>query len=390
MRFSVDAHAIGCHLTGNEVYIRNLLSHFARLDRESEFFAYLSKPDAFDQVPERFRKLPVSANPFRRLGFDLPVRLRKDRPELLHVQYTGPLFSSIPLVVSVHDVSFLEHPQYFTRFRATQLRLTVKRTVETAARVLTPSHFSRAAILKHYSIDERKVVVVPNAASTVFRPVERQVAAGTVERKFGIRDPFVLMVGDLQPRKNHLGLLRAFESVIASHPQLRQHLVFVGKETWSSKELHRAVAKSPVADRVHFTGFVEDQDLVYFYGACDLFVFPSFYEGFGLPILEAMACGRAVACSNVTAMPEVADGAGILFDPHSTTDMAHAISDVLLDQELRARLERLGVQRAAQFSWELAARLTLQVYYEVAGAEYTGEEYTINKPRVVLKARASS
>jgi glycosyltransferase involved in cell wall biosynthesis len=385
MRFSVDAHAIGCHLTGNEVYIRNLLSHFARLDRESEFVTYLSKPDAFDQVPERFRKLPVSANPFRRLGFDLPLRLREDRPDLLHVQYTGPLFSRIPLVVSVHDVSFLEHPQYFTRFRATQLRLTVKRTVEAAARVLTPSQFSREAILKHYSIDERKVVVVPNAASPVFRPVERQVAATAVERKFRIPGPFVLMVGDLQPRKNHLGLLRAFESVIAAHPQLRQRLVFVGKETWSSKELHRAVEKSPVADRVHFTGFVDDQDLVYLYGACDLFVFPSFYEGFGLPILEAMACGRAVACSNVTAMPEVADGAGILFDPHSTHEMGRAIADVLLDPELRARLERLGVQRAAHFSWELAARLTLQVYYDVAGAEYT-----IDRPRSVLKARASS
>jgi glycosyltransferase involved in cell wall biosynthesis len=389
MRFSVDAHAIGCHLTGNEVYIRNLLSHFARLDRDSEFFAYLSKPDAFDQVPARFRKFSVSANPFRRLGFDLPLRLKRDRPELLHVQYTGPLFTRVPLVVSVHDVSFLEHPQYFTRFRSTQLRLTVKRTVEAAARVLTPSHFSRDAILRHYSIDERKVVVVPNAASPVFRPVERHAAAATVERKFGINDPFVLMVGDLQPRKNHIGLLKAFESVIAARPQLRHHLVFVGKETWSSKELHRAVEKSAVADRVHFTGFVDDQDLVYFYGACDLFVFPSFYEGFGLPILEAMACGRAVACSNVTAMPEVADGAGILFDPRSTADMARAISDVLLDQELRARLERLGVQRAAQFSWDLAARLTLQVYYEVAGAEYTGAEYTKDKPQV-LKARASS
>jgi glycosyltransferase involved in cell wall biosynthesis len=389
MRFSVDAHAIGCHLTGNEVYIRNLLHHFARLDRDNEFIAYLSKPQAAEQVPERFRALPVSANPFRRLGFDLPVRLRKDFPDLLHVQYTGPLFSNVPLVVSVHDVSFLEHPQYFTRFRSTQLRITVKRTIEAAACVLTPSHFSRSAILKHYSVDERKVVVVPNAASPVFRPVERQVAAATVERKFGIGDPFVLMVGDLQPRKNHLGLLRAFESVLAAHPQLRHRLVFVGKETWSSKELHRAVKKSAVADRVHFTGFVDDQDLLYFYGACDLFVFPSFYEGFGLPILEAMACGRAVTCSNVTAMPEVADGAAILFDPHSTYEMARAISDVLLDQELRARLERLGIQRAAQFSWEQAARSTLQVYYSVAGAEYIAAEYTKDKPQV-LKARATS
>jgi glycosyltransferase involved in cell wall biosynthesis len=370
MRFSVDAHAIGCHLTGNEVYIRNLLNCFARLDPDNEFFTYLSRPQAAGAVPSHFRKLPVSENPFRRLGFDLPLRLRRDRPALLHVQYTGPLFANVPLVASVHDVSYLEHPRLFTTFRATQLRITVKRTVETAARVLTPSYFSRNAILRHYAIDERKLVVIPNAASSVFRPVERQVAAAFVKREFQIADPFVLMVGDLQPRKNHLGLVRAFEALLQAHPQIRHHLVFVGKETWSSKELHRAVQRSRVADRVHFTGFVDDDDLVYLYGACDLFFFPSFYEGFGLPILEAMACGRAVTCSNTSAMPEVADGAAILFDPHSISEMTRAMADVLLDPELRARLERLGMQRAAQFSWEQAARRTLQVYYEVAGAQY--------------------
>ncbi|MBZ5605836.1 MAG: glycosyltransferase family 4 protein [Acidobacteriia bacterium] len=382
MRFSVDAHAIGCHLTGNEVYVRNLLNYFARLDRDSEFFAYLSKPWAADDVPERFEKRWVSQNPFRRLGLDLPVRLRKDRPDLLHVQYTGPLTSSVPLVVSVHDVSFLEFPQYFTRFRATQLKITVKRTVEAAARVLTPSEFSRTAILRHYAIDPDKVTVVHNGSSSVFRPIERQTAAAAVERKFHIRNPFILTVGDLQPRKNHLGLLRAFEKLIRAHSQLQHRLVFVGKETWYSKELHRAVAASGMADRVDFTGFVEDADLLQLYGACDLFVFPSFYEGFGLPILEAMACGRAVACSNLTAMPEVADGAGILFDPHSPDEMARAMTDVLLDSELKGRLERLGIQRAAQFSWEQAARRTLDVYYDVAGAGRVADK--------ALKARVSS
>jgi glycosyltransferase involved in cell wall biosynthesis len=143
--------------------------------------------------------------------------------------------------------------------------------------------------------------------------------------------------------------------------------MFVGKETWYSRELHRAVEHSSVRDRVHFTGFVEDADLVHFYGACDLFVFPSFYEGFGLPILEAMACGRAVACSRLTAMPEVANAAGILFDPASKSEIARAMLDVLLDAELRARLERLGLNRAAGFSWEKSAAQTLQVYHEVAG-----------------------
>ncbi len=381
MRFSVDAHAIGCHLTGNEVYIRNLLNEFAKLDRSSDFIAYVSKPGAHLQLPKGIRTSHVSENPFRRLGLDLPIRLRNDKPDLLHVQYTSPLVCSVPLVVSVHDVSYLEHPQYFTRFRSRQLRYTVKRTVEAAARILTPSEFSRKAILRHYNLDERKVIVVPNAVSSSFRPVERESAAALVEERFGIRGPFVLTVGDLQPRKNHLGLLHAFEETLRQHPHLPHRLVFVGKETWYSKELHRAVMRSNVAGRVHFTGFVEDSDLLQFYGACDLFVFPSFYEGFGLPILEAMACGRAVACSSATAMPEVANAAGILFDPYSIPEMARAIGDVLLDDEMRARLERLGTHRAASFTWERAAQRTLDVYYDVAG---------VRKPMPAMKVRASS
>ncbi len=381
MRFSVDAHAIGCHLTGNEVYIRNLLHEFARLDRSNDFIAYVSKPGAHLQVPETVETSQVSQNPFRRLGLDLPMKLRYDKPDLLHVQYTSPLGCKVPLVVSVHDVSYLEHPQYFTKFRSTQLRYTVGRTVQAAARILTPSEFSRKAILRHYRLDERKVVVVPNAVSSSFRPVERESAAAFIEEKFGIRGPFVLTVGDLQPRKNHLGLLHAFEETLRQHPHLPHRLVFVGKETWYSKELHRAVLRSSVAGRVHFTNFVEDPDLLHFYGACHLFVFPSFYEGFGLPILEAMACGRAVACSSSTAMPEVANAAGILFDPYSVPEMARAIADVLLDDEMRVRLERLGTHRAASFTWEKAAQRTLDVYYEVAG---------VGKAVLQLKVRASS
>jgi glycosyltransferase involved in cell wall biosynthesis len=367
MRISVDAHAIGCRQTGNEVYIRNLLKEFARLDEDSDLIAFISKEGVKADLPSRIRTRRVSQNPYKRLGLDMPQHLWRDRPDLLHVQYTGPLFSAAPLVVSVHDVSFLEYPQYFTRFRSLQLRLTVQQTVQRAARVLTPSDYSRRAILKHYRIPEDKVVVVPNAVASQFRPIEREVARAAIQRKFGFRRPFVLSVGDLQPRKNHLGLLRAFEDMVQAEPRLPHDLVFVGKETWYSRDLHRAVNRSPVRDRVHFTGFVEDADLVKFYGACDMFVFPSFYEGFGLPILEAMACGRAVACSRATAMPEVANAAGILFDPSSKEEIARAMLDVLLNPELRARLERLGLHRAAAFSWEKSAAQTLEVYYDVAG-----------------------
>src|ERR1700730_14800203 len=352
MRFSVDAHAIGQHLTGNETYVRNLLNCFAVLDREADFITYLSREDAFAEVPQRFLKRRVAVNPFVRLGFDLPRRLRQDRPHLLHVQYTAPVFCSTPIVVSVHDVSFLEHPDYFTPFRALQLRSTVRRTVKSAARVITPSDFSKRRILSSYRLDEDKVVALPNGVAAAFRPMPRESAQRWVRTSFGLRAPFILTVADVQPRKNHAGLIRAFEKLVRAHPHLTHQLVIVGNENWRASTVRATAKRSSVADRIHFTGFVSDEGLLRLYGACDLFVYPSFYEGFGLPILEAMACGRAVACSNTSAMPEVADGAGLLFDPRRTSEITRAMKDILLDSELRGRMERLGLQRAAGFTWK--------------------------------------
>lgn len=368
MLFCVDAHTIGCHLTGNEVYIRNLLNEYAELDAASDYIAYVAKPKADESVPARFAKRWVSENPYRRLGFDMPAGLRRDRPDVVHLQYTGPLFCPVPMVVSVHDVSYIEHPEYFTFFRSRQLRVTVERTVRSAARILTPSDFSKRAIVKAYGVPEKKIAVVHNGVSGAFRPMQRQSAAAWVERKFNIQGPFILTVGDLQPRKNHVGLIRAFEELVEHFPNFPHRLALVGKETWFAPVVRRAAAKSRAADRIHFIGWVSDDDLRYFYGACDVFAFPSFYEGFGLPILEAMACGRAVVCSNTSAMPEVANAAALLFDPASLSEIVRALRDVLLDDELRARMERLGLHRAAQFTWSRAAQRTLDVYHQVAAS----------------------
>jgi glycosyltransferase involved in cell wall biosynthesis len=367
MRISVDAHAIGRNLTGNEVYIRNLLSGYAALDTSAEFIAYVSEEQALTALPDRIRCRAVSRNPFVRLGYGLTRLLREDRPDLLHVQYTAPLACPVPVVVSVHDVSFLEHPEYFPAARARQLQVTVKRTVRAAARVLTPSEFSARAIRRAYGLSEDKITVVPNGVGGQFRPVSREGAQGLVRGKFGIDAPYVLMVGDLQPRKNQVGLIRAFDELLRSHPDLPHHLVLTGQDSWYASNVRRFAARSAFRNRIHFTGFVDDADLPQLYGGCDMFVFPSLYEGFGIPILEAMACGRAVACSSTTATVEVADGAGILFDPASPMEMMRAMRDVLLDGELRLRMERLGQQRAASFHWRDAARRTLEVYYEVAG-----------------------
>jgi glycosyltransferase involved in cell wall biosynthesis len=367
MRFCVDAHAIGCKLSGNEVYVRNLLASFAALDHNSDFIAYLSATSVNGWVPARFERRTVARNPFLRLGYDLSSSLRRDQPDLIHVQYTAPLDCPVPVVVSVHDVSFIEHPEYFQYLRAKQLCWTVRRTVRMAARVITGSEFSRASIARAYGLDGDEIVVVPNAASPIFRPMAPETAKARVLSRFGLSAPLLLTVGDLQPRKNQIGLIRAFAELIRSVPRLPHTLVIAGKETWFSDRVRRAARESGVADRIRFTGFVSDDDLLLLYGACEVFVFPSFYEGFGLPVLEAMACGRAVACSNTTAIPEVADSAAILFDPWSTSEIARALRDLVLDSELRARMERLGLSRARQFSWRKTAESTLEIYNDVVG-----------------------
>jgi glycosyltransferase involved in cell wall biosynthesis len=369
MRFAVDAHAVGRNLTGNEVYIRSLLGEFARLDSDSRFVAFVCETGAESHLPARFECRRVSRNPFLRLGWQMASALRRERVDLLHVQYTAPLGCPVPVVVSVHDVSFEERPEYFPPVRVMQLRNTVRRTVKLAERVLTPSEFSARRIRETYGLDESRISVIPNGVSDFFRPVDAGIAGRYVQQSLGLGKPFVLMVGDLQPRKNQLGLIAAFEELIAAYPSLPHELVFTGQNSWYGSEVRARAARSPLRRRIRFTGFATDEQLLHLYNACEIFVFPSQYEGFGIPILEAMACGRAVACSSTTACVEVADGAAITFDPASVREMTLAMRDLLLDAELRSRMERLGLQRASLFDWRDAARHTLNVYYDLAARE---------------------
>lgn len=369
MRISIDAHAIGQHLTGNEVYVRNLLKQFPRLEPGNEYYAYVavdSSDPSLRHIPQQITTRQVSANPFKRLGFDLSNRVKQDRPGLLHVQYTAPLTCPAPVITTVHDVSYIEHPEYFSPPRRHQLQYTVERTVRSAAKVIAPSEFSRRSILQRYGLRSDRVVTIPNGVSTAYRPLAREKAREQIARKFGFRFPFLLMVSDIHLRKNQVGLIKAFEELLRSHPQLPHHLVFAGQSSWKADQILRSANRSAVAERVHFTGWVEDdEDVLRLYNACESFIFPSLYEGFGLPVLEAMACGTPVACSNTTAVFEVADSCAVTFDPSSVSSMVRALRDLLLDSELRVRMGRLGLQRASRFTWEQAAEKTLAVYHEV-------------------------
>jgi glycosyltransferase involved in cell wall biosynthesis len=366
MLFCIDAHAIGRRQTGNETYVRNLLANYAELDPESEFVALISELGAAELVPAHVGVETVSNNPYLRLGWQMARVAARRQADVLHVQYTAPLGCRVPVVATVHDVSFVEHPEFFPSARVFQLRQTVPATIRAAKRVLAPSEFSAKRIREVYGVAEDKIVVVPNGVSPFFAP------QGSAQREKERREfpgaPFLLTVGDLQPRKNQVGLIEAFERLIAGNPLFPHHLVLAGKESWRGRDVRARAQRSPLRDRIHFAGFVSDETLLRLYNACDLFVFPSLYEGFGIPILEAMACGRAVACSNTTATAEVADGAALTFDPKSPESIAQSLAELLLNGDLRQRLERMGQARAARFRWEDAARKTLETYYQVVGA----------------------
>ena len=201
MQIAVDAHAIGQRLTGNEVYVRSLLEEYARLDRDIEFITYISVPAAEEQIPRGFRRRYVSRNPFVRLGAQLRTKLREDQPDLVHVQYTAPLSCPVPIVATVHDVSYIDHPEYFPALRAAQLRLSIRHTLKRAAKVITISEFSRRCISTAFDLDLDDIAVTPLAAQDCFQPMNRAHAIRKVSERLGIRQPFLLNVGDLHPRK---------------------------------------------------------------------------------------------------------------------------------------------------------------------------------------------
>lgn len=361
----VDAHMVGTHETGNETYIVNLLQELGRLPQLRCGAALLPAmvPSlnlaGVDRVPLRF-----SADWFR-LAFALPVACRIWRADVLHVTYVGPFWRPCPLVVSVHDVAFKRYADFFSpRDRllfATLLPLTLRR----ANAVITISAHAQQEILKLFPYLEGKVHVTQLAPSPLFRHVSDRKALDSVRARYGIHSDFVLAVGNLQPRKNLLRLVRAFASVRAEIGPVQ--LVIVGKEQWKSSSLYETVRRLGLEREVIFPGYVPDENLVPLYSAARMLAYPSIYEGFGLPILEAMACGTPVVASNTSAMPEVAADAALLVDPYEQRQIARAIVELIKNRALALSLSERGLERARRFCWRKTAEKTLRVYENVAG-----------------------
>ena len=372
MHIAIDAHAVGTGLAGNETYAVNLVEALAEVDPENRYTVYVTKPAAYARFAGRWphvsarRTLPHT--PLIRIPLTLSAELRRRPVDLLHVQYTAPPLAPCAVVATIHDLSFEHLPETFKRRSRAQLRLTVRRTARHAAHLIAPSEFTRRDLLATYGLSPERVSVVPLAAAEMFRPVEDPAEVERVKRRYGIAGDYVLAVGSIQPRKNLARLIEAYSLLRRARGSVKlPQLVLVGKKAWLYGETLRGVEQRGLADSVVITGYVSEADLPALYTGALCFAYPSVFEGFGLPPLEAMRCGTPVLTGDRTSLPEVVGDAALTADPYDAGSISDALARLVGDEALRADLSARGLRRARLFDWRDTARMTLEVYRKAMG-----------------------
>lgn len=371
MRIAIDAHSVGTELGGNESYATNLIEALAEVDSVNHYTLYVTKREAVDRFKNRWPNFTVRAtlphSPLIRIPLTLSAELRKNPVDVLHVQFTAPLIPPCPVVASIHDLAFEHLPQTFKRRSSMQLRLTVRHTAKRAAQIITISEYSRRDIIETYRVSADRITVVPAAAPESFAPVTDQNELARVRAIYGIDGDYILSVGSIQPRKNLSRLIAAYSLLRGAQPNAKlPQLVLVGKRAWLYDETVRTISQLEVTKSVILTGYVPQAHLPALYSGALCFVYPSFFEGFGLPPLEAMKCGTPVIVGNKTSLPEVVGDAGVMVDPFNVDDLAFAIDQLIGNSGLRSQLQVKGLERAKLFDWRDSARKTVAVYEKAA------------------------
>lgn len=362
MKIAIDVHSLGTQAGGNETYFRQLLSGLVKDQSANQYTLFHTGPSGLEEASRdpRFILVPIPKNPIHRICLSLPRLLKKMKPDVFHCQYIQPFFGKTKTVVTIHDLAHEHFPEYFHPLEAIRLKKLVRWTARRAAHILTVSEFSAGDIARNYDVPREKITVAYQAASDSFRPREKSLCQEHLARKFGIEAPFILYVGRIQARKNLPRLVEAYARV--RKQGVRAKLVLVGKKDWQSERLVAKVEELGLQSSVIFPGYVPFEDVPLFYNAAEVFVFPSIFEGFGLPVIESMASGVPTITSIESSLEEVAGDGAMLIDPLDTRAMAEAIGEVLADPQLQRQLITRGLQRSAQFKRENLTQRVLQVY----------------------------
>ena len=368
MRVGIDARKL--HDYGIGTYVRNLLTELARQDDDAEYSLVCAPSDVetMRALGPRFRPCPVRAGNYSvREQWAVPWALARARVDLFHApHYVVSPLTPVPFVVTIHDCIHLRFPQYLpNRAALYYARAMMSVSARRSRRVLTVSQASKDDILHYLRVPSDKVEVIHNALDTRLagEPTAEDVAR--VRERFLLTAPFVLYTGNIKPHKNVDRLIEAFSILRQRWPE-DVKLLIIGDEISKYPNLRRLVHRFQLHQHVRFLGFVPDATLAVLYRLAAVFVFPSLYEGFGLPPLEAMAAGAPVITSNVSSLPEVVGDAALLIDPMDAGAIASAMSRVLGDPRLREDLIRRGRERVKAFSWARSVARVRQVYGELA------------------------
>jgi glycosyltransferase involved in cell wall biosynthesis len=361
MRLGLDIHQIGARQTGNETYLRNLLEQFSALSEPHDLRLYhtgsVTSPDpAWRGVLRQIKP----HTPFLRIPFSFPAALWTDKVDLAHFQYVAPPVCPCPTVVTVHDISYEFLPQFFRTAERLRMKALIPPSARRAREVLTVSEYSRRQLIEHYRLSPDKVTATLLGVSPRFRVIADEGWLDAQLARFDLRTPYLLGVGNLQPRKNLPRLIRAFARLKAKG--LPHQLVLVGQAAFRGHEVEAEIASRGLQNDVLLTGYVTEDELIALYNRATAFSYPSLYEGFGLPVIEAMACGVPVVTSNVSSIPEVAGDAAVLIDPQSEDELYCALMDVLSDPDRQRSMREKGLNRVPLFDWRKTAQQTLDIY----------------------------
>jgi len=366
MRIGIDARLVHYRQAGISQYTVRLLNELAQIAPDDEFVVLQSRKDRRALVNQaNFERRPLWTPPHHRLEqWLLPLELATVDLDVLHSpDFIPPFRRSCKSVITIHDLNFLLYPHFLTPQSASYYGQ-IDQAVRKCDHIIAVSESTKRDIVRLTGAPENKITVVYEAADPSFRPIDDQAVLAALKQRLGIERDYVLFVSTIEPRKNVPTLLVAFKRLLDSYHS-PVNLVLAGEKGWLFEEVFALVEKLELQGRVQFLGHVLPEDLPELYNAAKLLVHPAFYEGFGLPPLEAMACGTPVVVSNTSALPEIVGDAAQLVDPTDADGMAVAIWRVLSDETLQRRMSEKGLRRARRFSWKKAALETLDIYHRL-------------------------
>lgn len=360
--------AAGRQAGGPETYEVEVLRALARIDSETEYFVYCTEENTPAEIgigQDNFTfRILRPASRLLSLSLTLPVWLVRDKIDVLHATYTPPPYSTKTLVFTMHGMVNFLHPEFFDRAVVWRLNRLMKIGLKKAARVICVSAHVRDQVHTLMGVPMERLTVAYHGVSSAFSPVPKESARKYVRENLGVDTPYVLYVGKLHPCKNIPRLLESF-SRFRADTKAEIKLLLVGKAT-DDEEIRRAVDEIERRRDIIWAGHRSHSELPLIYSGAEMFVFPTYFESFGLPVVEAMACGTAVVASNVASVPEITAGAAMLVDPLSVDDIAEKMARLYDSEQTRSELIARGFERAKDFTWESCARQTLETYEAVA------------------------